>query len=298
MSVAEQATVVLPAARVVRPGRRWLFVQRFVRHPGAVIGFVLLLILSSSAVFADRISLFDPTKPDYNARLVAPSLAHPFGTDELGRDVFTRVLFGGRISLRVGLVSVMIGAIAGTVIGLASGFYRGWVDELIMRLMDMLMALPGILLSLTIVFALGPSLFNVMIAVGVASIPEYARVVRASVLSAREQVYVEAARASGVTDRGIMFRHILPNVFAPIIVIATLGLAGAILSVAALSFLGLGAAPPTPEWGVIIADGRSRLRTEWWISTFPGLVIALTVLAINLLGDGLRDLLDPRLRGR
>lgn len=298
MSLAEQAAVVIPADRVARRRPRWGFARRFVRHAGAMIGLVLLVILSLSAIFADRISLFDPTRPDFRSRLQPPSLTHPFGTDELGRDVFTRVLHGGRISLRVGLISVAIGAVAGTVIGLISGFYRGWVDELIMRLMDMLMALPGILLSLTIVFALGPSLFNVMIAVGVASIPEYARVVRGSVLSAREHVYVEAARASGVSDTGVMFRHILPNVFAPIIIIATLGLAGAILSVAALSFLGLGAAPPTPEWGVIIADGRSRLRTEWWISTFPGLVIALTVLAINLLGDGLRDLLDPRLRNR
>lgn len=285
-----------PKAAMAEPVRRSL--KAFQRHPGAVVGLVLLLLLIFGSVFADVVSSYDPTVPDYASRLQPPSLKHLFGTDELGRDVFTRVLYGGRISLRVGLVSVAIGAGVGTLLGLIAGYYGRWVDEFVMRLMDMVMALPGILLSLTIVFAMGPSLFNVMIAVGVASIPEYARLVRGSVLAAREQAYVEAARALGASDIKLMFKHILPNVVAPIIVVATLGLAGAILSVATLSFLGLGATPPTPEWGVIIADGRSRLRTAWWIATFPGLTIATAVLAINLFGDGLRDLLDPRLRGR
>lgn len=294
--MAAADTSVASAPPDVSPTRK--FIRRFVRHPGAMVGLAIMLVLVLSTTFAEHITSYDPTMPDYQSRLQAPSAKHLFGTDEMGRDVFTRVLYGGKISLWVGFVSVAVGAGAGTVLGLVSGYYGGRLDNAMMRFMDMLMAMPSILLSLTIVFSLGASLPNIMLAVGVASIPQYARVVRGTVLAGRELTYVEAARALGASDLKVMFRHILPNVVAPVLVLATLGLAGAILSVAALNFLGLGVAPPTPEWGAIVSDGRERLRTAWWISTFPGLTIALAVLGINLLGDGLRDLLDPRLRGQ
>ncbi len=275
-----------------------MFWREIRKHPGAIVGVIMLTIIILSAVFAHVISPYDPVKPDYSVRLQPPGGDHLFGTDTMGRDVLTRIMYGGRISLWVGMISVGIAATAGIVIGLMSGFFGGWTDEVLMRIMDMIMSMPSILLSLTIIFTLGPGLVNVMIAIGVASIPSYARIVRGQVLAARDTPYVEAARAAGAGNVKIMFRHILPNVLAPVIVMATLGLAGAILSVAALGFLGLGISPPTPEWGVIISDGRARLYDAWWIATFPGLAIMATVLATNLLGDGLRDSLDPRLRGR
>ncbi len=275
-----------------------LFWREIRKHPGAIIGAAMLTVIILAAVFAHVVSPYDPVKPDYSVRLEPPSRDHLFGTDTMGRDVLTRIIYGGRISLWVGIISVGIAATSGIVIGLASGFFGGWTDEVLMRIMDMIMSMPSILLSLTIIFTLGEGLVNVMIAIGVASIPSYARIVRGQVLAARETAYVEAARAAGAGNITIMFRHILPNVIAPVIVMATLGLAGAILSVAALGFLGLGISPPTPEWGVIISDGRARLYDAWWIATFPGLAIMFTVLATNLLGDGLRDSLDPRLRGR
>ncbi|MFP4200491.1 MAG: ABC transporter permease [Clostridia bacterium] len=268
------------------------------KHPAAIIGVTLLTLIILSVVFAHSLSPYDPVEPDYSVRLQPPSSEHIFGTDAMGRDILTRIMYGGRISLWVGLISVGISASAGIVIGLTAGYFGGWADEVLMRIMDMIMSMPSILLSLTIIFALGGGLVNIMIAIGVSSIPSYARTVRGQVLAARDTPYVEAAKAAGAGNIKIMFRHILPNVMAPVIVMATLGLAGAILSVAALGFLGLGIAPPTPEWGVIISDGRARLYDAWWIATFPGLAIMATVLATNLLGDGLRDSLDPRLRGR
>ncbi len=274
----------------------YVFWREIRKHRGAIIGSALLLIIILLSGFAHVVSPYNPVRPDYSVRLQAPSWSHPFGTDTMGRDVLTRVLHGGRISLWVGLISVSIAASSGVVIGLTAGFFGGWTDEVLMRLMDMIMAMPSILLSLTIIFTLGPGLQNVMIAIGVAGIPTYARVVRGQVLAARSTPYVEAARAAGAGSLKLMFRHILPNVVAPVIVMGTLGLAGAILSVAALGFLGLGITPPTPEWGIIISDGRGRLYDAWWIATFPGLTIMVTVLATNLVGDGLRDALDPRLR--
>jgi peptide/nickel transport system permease protein len=275
-----------------------LFLRDFLRNRAAVLGIILLAAIATMAALAPVVTRFDPIETNYGARFEPPSSTHWFGTDRLGRDIFTRVVYGGRISLWVGLVAVGIGAVTGTMLGLVSGFYGRWLDHVIMRLMDFVLAMPGILLAITIVFALGPSLVNVMIAVGIGSVPQYARVVRASVLATREFPYVEAARAGGAVDTLVMVRHILPNVFAPVLVLATLGLGGAVLSVAALSFLGLGAAPPTPEWGLLISDGRAVLRRAWWVATFPGLAIMATVLAVNLLGDGLRDALDPRLRGQ
>lgn len=275
-----------------------MFWREFRRNRGALVGATMFAVLIAMVVFAPFVTRFDPIEPNFSARFESPSAEHWFGTDRNGRDIFTRVVYGGRISLQVGVIAVAIGALLGTFLGLVSGFYGGWVDNALMRFMDFVLAMPGILLAITIVFALGPSLTNVMIAVGFASMPQYARVVRASVLSAKQLPYVEAARANGAGDLAVMGKHILPNVFAPVLVLATLGLGSAVLSVAALSFLGLGAAPPTPEWGLLISDGRGVLRRSWWVATFPGLAIMVTVLAVNLIGDGLRDALDPRLRGQ
>ena len=270
--------------------------RRLMRHRGAVAGLVILGVLALLAIGAPWLSPSDPIKTAPRTALQAPGSGYLLGSDQFGRDVASRVLHGARISLVVGLISVSIAVGIGAPIGLVSGFYGGRLDAVLMRVIDVLLAFPGILLALAIVSVLTPGLGNVMIAVGLAAVPTYARLVRASVLSAREQVYVEAARAIGGRDRTILTRYILPNVVAPLIVTGTLGLGTAILSAAALSFLGLGSQPPTAEWGRMLAEGRDYLREAWWISTFPGLGIMLTVLAMNLLGDGLRDLLDPRLK--
>jgi peptide/nickel transport system permease protein len=271
-------------------------VRRLQRNPGAMLGLVILAALVLAALLAPAISPFDPIKQNATDAMQGPSLKHWLGADQFGRDILSRLLFGARISLRIGLVSVGIAASIGIVLGLLAGFYGGWADMLISRFIDLLLAFPGILLALVIVTVIGPSLFNVMVAVGISAVPNYARLVRGTVLAARENVYVEAAEAIGARDRTILVKHILPNVLGPVIVLSTLGIAGAILSGAALSFLGLGAQPPTPEWGAVLSDGRNYLRQAWWISTFPGLAIMVTVLSVNLLGDGLRDALDPRMK--
>jgi peptide/nickel transport system permease protein len=250
------------------------------------------------SVFAPVIAPYDPIAQDSSAIRAAPNADHPFGADTFGRDIFSRVLYGGRMSLPVGFVAVGITAVVGVALGLIAGYYGGRIDTVVMRWVDLMLAFPGILLAMSLVAILGTSLFNLMLAVGIAAIPEYTRVVRGTVLSAREAEYVTAARVSGTSDRAIVLRHILPNVLPPVIVLATLGIAGAIILGSTLSFLGLGIKPPTPEWGNMLSDGRSMIRHQWWVSFFPGLAIMLTVLAINLLGDGLRDALDPRLRNR
>jgi len=270
--------------------------RRLARQRGAVLGFAILAGLALLAVGAPWWSPRDPIRTAPREALQPPGERYLLGTDQFGRDVASRVLFGARISLTVGLVAVSIAVLVGAPLGLVSGFYGGRLDTLVMRLMDILLAFPGILLALAIVTVLTPGLVNVMIAVGLAAVPAYARLMRATTLSAREFLYVEAARAIGARDLFILVRYILPNVVAPLIVTATLGLGGAILAAAALSFLGLGSQPPTPEWGRMLSEGRDYLREAWWISTFPGLAIMLTVLAMNLLGDGLRDVLDPRLK--
>jgi peptide/nickel transport system permease protein len=272
--------------------------RRLLRNPGAVAGLVVLTLVVVLAIFAPIIAPYDPIAQDSRAIRAAPSAQHLFGADNFGRDVFSRVLYGGRMSLPVGFVAVGITAIAGVACGLIAGYYGGRLDTVIMRGVDLMLAFPGILLAMALVAILGSSLFNLMLAVGIAAIPEYTRVVRGSVLSAREAEYVTAARVSGAPDRSIVLKHILPNVLPPVIVLATLGIAGAIILGSTLSFLGLGIKPPTPEWGNMLSDGRSMMRHQWWVSFFPGLAIMLTVLAINLLGDGLRDALDPRLRNR
>jgi peptide/nickel transport system permease protein len=276
------------------PRARRSAVVRLMRSKVALAGLVTLTVLAFVALAAPIISPAQPNRVAPRDALQGPSLNHWFGTDQYGRDVMTRVFYGTRISLVIGFISVSIAVVIGTVLGLVSGYYGRWVDAIIMRLVDVMLAFPGILLALALVSILGPSLPNLMIAVGISSVPAYARLVRGSVLAAKENVYVEAARVVGCSDALIMRRHVLPNVVAPIIVLATLGIASAILSAAALSFLGLGSQPPTPEWGRMLSEGRNYLREQWWIATFPGLAIMITVLAMNLLGDGLRDVLDPR----
>jgi peptide/nickel transport system permease protein len=269
---------------------------RMGRSRNIVFGTVVLAVIVIVSVFASVLSSYDPILVVSADRLKPPGGAHLLGTDNFGRDVFTRILYGGRISLVVGIVSVALASVIGTLLGLTAGYYGGWLDALTMRLIDVMLAFPSILLALVIIAVLGRSLSNVMLAVGIATIPTYTRIARASALSVKQLDYVAAAQVVGCQPRRIMFRHILPNVFAPIIVVTTTSVAGAIIAGAALSFLGLGAQAPTPEWGLLLSEGRSFLRTAWWVTTFPGLAIMLTVMAINLIGDGLRDVLDPRLK--
>jgi peptide/nickel transport system permease protein len=270
--------------------------RRLCEHKGALSGLAILLLLTLIAVSAPLLAPYDPLRVQARKALQPPSAAFLLGTDQYGRDVLSRTIYGTRISLLVGLISVGIAAVCGLLIGLMAGYYGGIIDSLLMRLMDIMLAFPGILLALAIVSILGPSLANLMIAVGISAIPSYARLVRGSVLSAKQNLYVEAARVVGYGPSKILFRHILPNVAAPVIVLGTLGMGTAILSAAALSFLGLGSQPPTPEWGRMLSEGRAYLREHWWIATTPGVAILITVLAMNLLGDGLRDALDPRLK--
>jgi peptide/nickel transport system permease protein len=271
--------------------------RRLVRHKSAVLGLSIIVVLILVALLAPLVAPYDPIKISRDV-MQAPSRAHLMGTDNLGRDVFSRVVYGARVSLQMGFIAVAIAASIGTLIGVIAGSYGGIVDGFFMRLIDALMALPGILLALTVAATLGPGLYNAMIAVGVAWIPSFARIVRSSVLQIKETTYVEAARASGASDMRIIFRHILPNTLAAIMVLASLGVATAILVGAALSFLGVGASPPTAEWGIMLSDGRPFMRSAWWIMAFPGLAITVTVLGANLVGDGLRDVLDPRMGSR
>jgi peptide/nickel transport system permease protein len=272
--------------------------RRFVQSRSALVGSAVLLLIVLSAVLAPSLTPYDPLRITPGRELETPSVTHPMGTDRFGRDMLARVLWGGRTTLPVGLVSVSIAATIGVSFGLLAGYRGSRVDAVIMRIVDLMLAFPGILLALFIIAILGGSLFNLMIAVGIASIPDYVRLTRGMVLSAKEQEFVLAARALGYREANIMFRHILPNVLAPIVVMATLRIAGAIITASALSFLGLGVQPPTPEWGKMLAEGQEFIAYAWWVTFFPGLAIMLTVFSINLLGDGLRDALDPRLRLR
>lgn len=272
------------------------FLRRISQSRGIIIGASILTIVILMAIFAPFITQYDPIEIDPLTGLKPPSQEHIFGTDNFGRDVFARVLYGGRLSVQVGIISILIASTIGTLLGILAGYIGSWVDIIIMRFVDVLLAFPGILLALAIVAILGKSLPNVMIAVGISTIPTFTRIVRGSTLSLKQMDYIEAALALGCSHWRIMLRHILPNVITPIIVVVTNGIAGAIIAGAALSFLGLGAQAPTPEWGIMLAEGRASLRSAHWVATFPGLAIMITVLAINLLGDGLRDVLDPRLK--
>jgi len=287
----------LASARAATTERRWQsFFRRLARGKGAIAGLIILILMVGVAVFAPLLAPDDPIQINPQRGLYSPGIPYLFGTDQLGRDILSRVLFGARLSLVIGLISVGIASSVGILVGLIAGYYGGWVETVLMRIIDVMLAFPGILLALAIVSVLGPSLTNLMIAVGVAAIPTYARLTRGSVLTTKENLYIDAARVIGVPNHRILARHIMPNVVAPLIVAATLGVGAAILSAAALSFLGLGSQPPTPEWGRMLSEGRRFLSSAWWISTFPGFAIMLTVLAINMIGDGLRDTLDPRLR--
>ncbi len=272
--------------------------RRFLTIRSAAAGAVVLLLLVLAAVLAPYLTPFEYDKIAPTAAYEAPSREHLMGTDKFGRDVYTRVLYGGRISLTVGLIATAIGGGVGVVLGMTAGYFGGLVDEVIMRILDMMLAFPGILLAMGIVAMLGPSLQNLMIAVGIGYIAGFARLMRGNVLAARKFDYVLAAESLGGRSWTIMRRHVLPNIAAPLIVYATLSVASAILTAAGLSFLGLGAQPPSPEWGIMLSDGRETLNRAWWVSLFPGLAILATTLSINFVGDGLRIALDPRMRGR
>lgn len=269
-------------------------VRRFRRNYAALVGLTLVVMLVLVALFAPLLAPVSPDQQNLRARLQPPSLEHPLGTDEFGRSILSRVIYGARISLFTGLVPVAVAATLGTLIGLVAGFFRGRLDNILMRLMDILLSFPALLLALAVVGALGPGLLNAVIAVAVVGVPEYARIVRSVVLGTREEDYVQAARAVGAGGWRLMLRHILPSTLGPLTVQATLGIGFAILSMAGLSFLGLGVQPPTADWGEMLSRGRRYLPEASWLLIFPGLAISLTVLAFNLVGDGLRDALDPR----
>lgn len=275
--------------------RKSVFWQ-LLRQPNARIGMVIILVLISIAVFAPFLTSYDPVRQNLRARFEPPSTTHLFGTDEFGRDLFTRVAYGAPISLYVGAVIVLISITGGTILGLIAGFFGGWADTILQQFMEIWIAFPSLLLALALFSAFTPSLGILILVVGISGIPGDFRVVRGVTLSLRDREFVEAARSVGARSPRLMFKHILPGVVPPLIVSATLNFPGAILATAALSFIGFGAQPPTPEWGAIIAGGRAYLRTEWWIATLPGLVLATTVLGLNLFGDGLRDVLDPRMK--
>lgn len=268
--------------------------RRFRSNRAAVVGAGFMALFLLVALLAPWLAPHDPLEQELYNRLASPSLEHPFGTDDFGRDILSRVIYGTRISLRIGIAAVLIALIAGTSIGLVSGYYGGIVDQILMRLMDVMLAFPSILLAIGIVAVLGHGLENAMIAIGVVAIPQYARLIRASTLTVRETDYVQALRALGAADTRILLSAVLPNCLAPLIVQATLSLATAILDAAGLSFLGLGAQPPTPEWGAMLSGGRELILSAPWVLTYPGIAIFVTVLAFNLLGDGLRDALDPK----
>jgi peptide/nickel transport system permease protein len=271
-------------------------VRQFRRSRAAVIGFGLIVVFVLTAILAPLIAPHDPLALGLGQQLKPPSLTYPLGTDELGRDLFSRLLWGARYTLLITLGAVALAVVLGTISGVYSGFRGGWSDTLIMRVMDVLLAMPGFLLAIAIIAALGVGMVNVIIAVGIHAVPAFARVVRAATLSVKQQEYVVAARALGSHDATIMLRHVLPNVTPPLLVQTTLQLATAILTASGLSFLGLGPQPPTPEWGAMLSTGRTYITSNPQLATVPGLAILLVALGFNLLGDGLRDALDPRLR--
>lgn len=272
------------------------FWSRFLARPATRLGFAVLLLLVLSALLAPVISPQDLNQQSWTNRLKPPSAAHWLGTDAFGRDVLTRLLYGGRISLLSGVLPVLIGLSFGTLLGTLAGYLAGRVDKVIMRFMDVLLAFPGLLLAFAIIGTLGTGFMNAVLAIGIGLIPIYARLSRAEVLQLRTNEYVEAANALGASTRRIMLRHLLPGMASPLIVQATISVGQAIMATAALSFLGLGVQPPTSDWGEMLSSGRRFLPGAWWLAVFPGLMIALTVLSFNLLGDGLRDALDPRTR--
>ena len=295
MSEAASPAVVADLRPVATPARRRVSFR-------AVFGISVLLLMGGAALAAPQIAPWDPGRQMLVKRLRPPAWQarglreHPLGTDHLGRDILSRILYGGRISLGVGLSAVTLSGLIGVTLGLLAGFHGGRTDAFIMRVVDVFLAIPYILLAMGVVFALGPSLLNVILVMAVTRWVQFARIVRADVLSIREREFVSGARARGNRSVRLLLKHVLPNALTPIIVVATLELAFMIIYESALSFLGLGVQPPTPTWGWMLSDGRNYVATAWWLATFPGLAIMLTVLAVNLLGDWLRDTLDPRLK--
>lgn len=271
-------------------------IHRLVKSKTSVVGLVIILILIITALIAPLIATHNPIAQDIPNRYQPPTGENWLGTDELGRDIFSRIVYGTRISIQIGVIAVGISMIVGVTLGAIAGYFGRWVDQIIMRIMDIMMAFPSILLAIALVAVLGPSLRNAMIAVGIVGVPQFARIVRSAVLSVKETEFIEAARAIGGKHGRILLGHVLPNSLAPIIVQATLGIGTAILDAAGLSFLGLGAQPPSPEWGAMLSDGRAALQNAPWVVAFPGLAIFLFVLGFNLFGDGLRDALDPKLK--
>ncbi len=284
------------AAADRRPSGVVAFALRARRSPPMVVGLALFAGVLLMAAFAPLIAPYDPIAINVRERLAAPSAAHLFGTDDFGRDIFSRVVWGSRLAVRLGTLSVLVSLVGGIALGLVAGYYRGWVDQLISRFFDLLFAFPSLLFAIAIVAILGPSLDNLVVGLGLFGWAGYGRLVRGSVLSARHREYVEAARAVGARASRIMTRHILPNVVAPVIILSATRFGGALLAGSGLSFVGLGVPIPQPEWGAIMATGRDYIASAWWIMFCPGALIFVAVLGVNLLGDGLRDILDPRLR--
>jgi peptide/nickel transport system permease protein len=274
-----------------------LFWRRFKKNKLAVAGGIMVLILFFIAILAPIISPFDPNEIDRDHILEPPSIRHPMGTDDLGRDIFSRMIYGSRISLAVGFVAVGIATFIGMILGALAGYYGGWTDRIIMRFIDIMLSFPTFFLILAVIAFIGPSIWNIMVVIGLTSWMGVARLVRAEFLSLKEREFVLAARALGASDMRIIFKHIMVNSMAPVFVSVVLGVASAILVESALSFLGIGVQPPTPSWGNILTLGKDNIEIAWWLSVFPGLAILITVLSYNLVGEGLRDALDPRLWG-
>jgi peptide/nickel transport system permease protein len=269
--------------------------KRFSKNPLSILGLAVILILAIVALLAPIISPYEPTKIDVYNVLSPPNTAHPFGTDELGRDLLTRMIWGSRVSLKVGFIAVAIAITIGTILGSIAGYYGGKIDAIIMRFVDIMLAFPTFFLILAVISIVEPNISTIMIIIGITGWMDVARLVRAEFLTLKERDFVLAARAIGASDSRIIFRHILPNALSPVFVAATFGIAGAILIESGLSFLGLGVQPPDPSWGNILTSGKDNITVAWWLSLFPGLAILITVLSYNLVGEGLRDALDPRL---
>ncbi|WP_312108149.1 nickel transporter permease [Brevibacillus reuszeri] len=275
----------------------WAYMlRRFKKNKRALVGFWMVAVFVGLAIFARVIAPYDPIEQNMNVILQSPSMNHWFGTDEYGRDIFSRILYGAQISLMIGIVGVLISVGIGVGLGTISGYFGGKADMLIMRIMDIFMAFPSFLLALAIVSVLGPGMVNVMIAIGIFSVPTFARISRSAVISVKTKEYIEASKSMGASHSRIIFKHVIPNSVAPIIVLSTMRIATAILTASGLSFLGMGAQPPTPEWGAMLSTGREYLRSAPHVSTIPGLAIMFMVLGFNMLGDGLRDALDPKMK--
>ncbi|MCB9116102.1 MAG: ABC transporter permease [Caldilinea sp.] len=294
-----QATAPAPASplqtrRIQSPNR--LMLRRFAKEKTAVFGLAVIVFFALVAVFAPLLTPYDPLAQDIPNGLAPPSAEHWLGTDKLGRDIFSRMLYGARISLGAGLGVVLMAGLVGTSVGIVAGYVGGWLDEALMRITDIFFAFPSLILAMAIAGALGPSLQNALIAVSVVTWPVYARLIRGQVIVLRDREFVQAARAVGVGHTQILFRHLFPNTLSPLLVQASFEMGTVILAVAGLSFIGFGAQPPIPEWGVMISEGRNYITTHWWLTFFPAMAMLFAVAGFNLVGDGLRDVLDPRLR--